>query len=219
MYVRGRISTGMESLLHCMPKYENDDFLLMHRKNDKGHWKTELRTARDFQPLEIMLAPLSSQLKETHLMQAAHAVVTLPKHGPGAHPQNSSLCLDGRLRNHVAPAGFLDQEEHRGNLYWIVSRTTNKEKANLDMDEATWQQHIKVTLPAPAKKRKIHNLDWEANDLPSFAIMVNKSTIKKNTQLLVFLPEKPKTTEKTKTTENGLEVFVDGHVRKYKAAA
>ena len=193
MFVRSRIGCGLESLLEVLPAFTEKDFVLVHRKNEKGLAKHELHTRRDFDPYEIIFAPVSSQIKDSHLMAAAHAVVTLPKHGCGAHPENLSVALDGRGRNMIASKGLVDSEEHKGSLYWIVTRTSNPKEANLDLENCSWQQEIKVNLPIPAiKKRKIDPVSWSSHELPSFPVMVNKKGIKKHTKLCVFLSEKAK---------------------------
>ena len=87
-------------------------------------WKSELWTNRDFEAFEILLAPFSSQLKESHLVATAHAIVGLPTPGPRAHPQNGSLALDGRTMTTIAAKGPIDEEEHSGALFWIVGRTS-----------------------------------------------------------------------------------------------
>ena len=153
MYLRGSIAVGLQALSEVMPKYSEKDFILVNRKNDKGLWKSELWTKRDFEPLEIQLAPISSQIKETHLMASAHAVVTIPKHGRGAHPENLSLATDGRSRNLIAKSGSLDKDDHAGSLFWVVTRTSETKEVNLELDNVTWSQNIKMSLPAP-KKRK-----------------------------------------------------------------
>ena len=192
MYLKGRISTGLQALSEVMPKYTEKDFVVVHRKNDKGLWKSELHTKRDFEAFEIMFAPFSSQVKDTHLMAAAHAVVSNPKHGRGAHPENLVLALDGRSRNLMASKGSLDKDEHAGSLYWVVTKTSNTKEVNLDLELATWEQHIKVNLPAPAKKRKMEVIDWEFSQLPSYPCLVNKKAIAKHTKLCVFLADKKK---------------------------
>jgi hypothetical protein len=189
MYVRGHIATGLQALSELMPKYSEKDFILVNRKTDKGLWKSELWTKRDFEPLEIQLAPFSSQLKETHLMASAHAVVTIPKHGRGAHPGNISLALDGRTRNLIAKSGSLDKDEHHGSLFWVVTRTSEPKEVNLDLDNVAWSQNIKVSLPAP-NKRKTKVLDWDSSELPSFPDLVNKRAVKKRAKLSVFLAKK-----------------------------
>ena len=191
MYLRGRISIVMEALSETMPKYSDKDFAVVHRRNEKGLWKSELHTKRDFEPLEIQLAPCSSQVKDSHLKAPAHAVVTIPKHGRGAHPENLSLAIDGRSRNIMATKGAIDAEEHVGSLYWVVTRTSNAKDVNLDQDNVTWEHSIKVNLPAP-KKRKTETVHWEPSELPSFPLLVNKKAIKKHTMLCVFLADKKK---------------------------
>ena len=84
-------------------------------------------------------------------MQGANAVVTLPKHGRGAHPQNASFALDGRSRAVMANKDMVDLEEHRGSLYWVVTRTADAKAVNLDVEMAQWTQSIQMTLPAPKK--------------------------------------------------------------------
>ena len=110
LWLRGIIATGLQALFEIMPKYSEKDFLLVSRKTDKGLWKSELRTKRDFKPLETQLAPFSSHLKDTHLVATAHAVVTIPRHGRGAHPTNGSLALDGRSRSLIARSGVVDKD-------------------------------------------------------------------------------------------------------------
>ena len=102
MHLKSRIGVTMEALAESLPSYNDKDFLVVHKKNNKGLWKDELWTQRDFDAFEIQLGPFSSQLKETHLMATAHAVVGTPKHGRGAHPENLSLALDGRGRTCIA---------------------------------------------------------------------------------------------------------------------
>ena len=63
------------------------------------------------------MAPVNSQLKDTNLMAAAHAVVALPKQGKGSHPDSTSLTLDGRGRTSMAQKGSIDHEEHRGSFF------------------------------------------------------------------------------------------------------
>ena len=181
MYLRGRIAVGLEAIYEALPIYGGEDFLLVHRKSDKGLWKDELWTLRDFEPLEIMFATFSLQLKDTHPMAAGHAVVTLPKHGRGAHPDNASLALDGRGRTLRAREGVLDSQKHEGYFYWLVDRCADEEEANMAYETATVEQQIKVNLPAP-KKRKTTKVEWETFELPSFPVMVNPAEILKQAQ-------------------------------------
>ena len=117
LWHRGSMATGRQALLEIMPKYSEKDFIMVSRKTDKGLWKSELWAKRDFEPLETQLAPFPSQIKDTHLMATAHAVVTIPKHGRGAHPTQGSLALDGRSRSMLARSGAADKDEHHGSLF------------------------------------------------------------------------------------------------------
>ena len=125
----------------------------------------------------IVLAPASSQIKDTHLMATAHAVVTLPMHRRGSHPENQTLALDGRSRSMMASKGSVDQEEHKGSLYWIVSRTSVAKDANLEYENCTFQQQIKVTLPASTKKKKTHVCEFRPAELPTIPLLVNMKAI------------------------------------------
>ena len=130
-------------------------------------------------------------------MANLHAVVTLPKHGRGSHPSNQSLALDGRNRHLLAAEGSLDGEEHRGSLFWVVTRTPDLKKANLDFENLTWEQTSKVGQPTEgSKKRKILQTDWTCGELPAFPTILNKKAVPKNTQLFVYLRDKAKEQKK-----------------------
>ena len=73
----------------------------------------------------------------------------------------------------------------------MVARTSKASEANMILENATFEQTLKVTLPAP-KKRKTTNLTWEREEMPSVPILVNKAQIKKDQQLITFLAEKKK---------------------------
>ena len=38
-HLKARIFTGLEALSEVLPKYSEDDFVVVHRKNPKGVWK------------------------------------------------------------------------------------------------------------------------------------------------------------------------------------
>ena len=114
MALKGRIYTSLQVMSEVLPRWTLKDFVVAHRRSDKGVWKGEVWTKRDFEAYEILLAPFSSQIKDTHLTAGSHAGVTLPLNGRGAHPQSLSLALDGRLRNLMAQEGAIDEKEHEG---------------------------------------------------------------------------------------------------------
>ena len=89
----------------------------------------------------------------------------------------------------MAEKGSLDSDEHQGSFYWMVSRTSNSSEANMSQENVTFEQQIKVSLPAP-KKRKVQSVHWDTSELPILPILVNKKAIKEHTKLLVFHAEK-----------------------------
>ena len=133
--LRGRIATPLQAFAEVLPRYGDKDSHLLARQNDKGIWRSEVWANRSFEPLEIMIGPWSSALKDSHLMASGHALVGLPKNGPGAHPDNQALALDGRGKTMMAPKGELDSEEHQGSLFWVVSRTSNAKYANVVLED------------------------------------------------------------------------------------
>ena len=185
---RARIHVGLEALRETLPVYTNTDVSIVNRKNDKGVWRSEVWTRRDFEAYQIMLAPYSSAIKETAILAPMHANVNLPKHGRGAHPENKSLALDGRSRNMIAPAGMVMQEQLTGSLFWALARSSEKKDANLEFEMVPWEFQTKVCLPGPgpAKKRKTQAHEWSEYELPQFPMIVNKKAVPKNTQLVVF---------------------------------
>ena len=149
---------------------------------------SELWTKRAFAEKEILFAPLSSQLKETHLMAIANAAVGLPKHGRGSHPEHQALALDGRSRSRIAVKDTIDGLEHRGNLFWIVGRTSKAKEANMVLESSSFEQKVTIVLP-DNKKRKLTS-EWGSSEMPTIPILMNKKAIEAHTRLMCFVPEK-----------------------------
>ena len=76
-------------------------------------------------------------------------------------------------------------------MCWVVGRTSQFEDVNLVLENITFEMQIKMPLPAP-KRRKTETCSWDSSMMPSVPILVNKTKINKNIQLLVFQPEKKK---------------------------
>ena len=186
-WLKSRIAVCLEALAEHLPKYSEKDLLVCHRQNDKGAWKCEVWTKRPFRPSELMLAPHTSQLKDTHLTAAANAVVGLPQHGRGKHPDGGSLALDGRGRACLAKAGLIDSNEHTGSLYWLVERSSSPAEANLVLESVCWDHRVDLKLPR--KKQKVSS-DWQSQDLPAIPLLVNRKVIKEHVRLVVYQPEK-----------------------------
>ena len=186
----------LEALQQILPTFTDKDLLVANRKSSwtsHGVWKTEVWTKREFGPRELVFAPMTTQLKETNITAAAHSLVRLPKHGPGAHAHNSSVSLDGRGRTVLAsrgPAG--GTEAKTGSFYWAIGRTSDPAEANLIYEEVPWEQNLALDMPklGAQKKRRRTEYDWPSNHLPVLAIMVNAKAVPKQTQLLVYQPKK-----------------------------
>ena len=74
-------------------------------------------------------------------------------------------------------------------MFWVVGRTSKAVNANLVMEIISFDTQIQMSLPAP-KKRKTETCSWDASMMPTMPILVNKTKINKNIQLLVFQPQK-----------------------------
>ena len=177
-------------MIESLPTFSDKDLQVVHRKTEKGVWKDELWTKRDFEAFEIMLGPYSSALKDTHLMAAADCQVTLPKVGPGAHPEKLRLAFDGRGRTSMAEVGMKDSNQHLGSLFWLVGRTSKASEANLALENSTFEAQVVVPLPVGPKRRKVSPAaQWASHGMPSVPVLVSKKAIKAQAQLLMYLPE------------------------------
>ena len=65
--------------------------MVLTSANSKGAWATDVWALKDFAAGEILFAPLSSQVKDSHISQQGNAVVTIPAHGHGSLPGSPSL--------------------------------------------------------------------------------------------------------------------------------
>ena len=117
------------------------------------------------------------------MTNVAHALVGVPQHGPGAHPEGGSIALDGRTRTSIAQAGLLDPVEHTGSLFWVVHRSSEIDEANMVIDQVLWEH--KVTLSMPFKKAKL-TVQWPQQDLPTIPVLLNPKAIKARQRLVVY---------------------------------
>ena len=183
-FVRARVGVLLETLADMVPTYTEKDLVVCHRQNASGAWKCELWTNRDFETHELVFAPLTSQLKETHLSFHNNCSIALPRHGPGAPRDNLQLALDGRGRASLASENLVDSSEHTGALFWLVQRVPRQEPANMSLDIVGWSHSVALFPPLPKKPK--HETKWDAADLPTLPIMINKQAIKAHTRLTVM---------------------------------
>ena len=151
-WLKSRIGICLEALASTLPKYTEKDLLVCHRRNNKGLWKDVVWTARPFGAEELVFAPLVDQIRTSHLTSTFCAAVGLPLRGPGAHPEGSSLALDGRMRQSCAAPGSVDTVKHVGLLFYLVDRTVDECEANMSLDTVTWEYAANISLPLKKKQ-------------------------------------------------------------------
>ena len=186
-WLKARIGVHLQALSESVPSYTASDLVVCHRQTSSktGVYKDELWTKRAFKPLELVLAPLVSQIKDTHLTNLFNVPIGLPKVGRGAHPESQALALDARGKTQVAKKGVIDDHEHHGNLFWLVQRTSEASLANMSLESVSAEHEL--TLHMPFKKKKV-DVHWSQQEMPTIPILVNKKAIKEHTQLFVYVP-------------------------------
>jgi hypothetical protein len=198
--LKGRIAVVLQALYEVLPNYTDKDLVVCNRQNEKGSWKTELWTARPFAAEELIFAPHSSQLKDSHLTDLKNAVVGIPKYGRGKHPQNQALALDGRGRACIAHEGSLDGNEYTGSLFWLVSRTSTMERANMSIENVDWEHSMKISLPLKSGKKRA--VEWASKDLPTIPVLMNAKKIEAHMRLAVFHDEEKEKKAKDKAKDD-----------------
>ena len=156
--------------------------MVCHRQNLKGAWKLEVWTNRDFAAFEILIGAFSTEIKDRMWTQSAAVIIGLPSHGASKHPDGKNIALDGRGRQVIAASQTIDEDEHRGSLFWTIQKTGDKaEEHNMSIEAITWDASLDLKLPN-CKKRKV---DMDSKDLPSLPVMTNPKNIKMHTRLVV----------------------------------
>ena len=190
-WLKSKVGLLLETLHEYLPTYSEKDLVVAHRKlEESGAFTTEVWTRRDFAANEILLAPFSSQLKDTHITKAANATLGIPKHGRGSCPGFENLALDGRTRSTMAKQGTIDNpDELTGSLFWLITRTSKGSEANLVKESIGGEIYTNLKLPSSIKKARKEQgkSDWPTHEVPTIPILVNKKPIKKHVLLAVFL--------------------------------
>ena len=114
--------------------------------------------------------------------------VNLPLHGPGAHPAQGFLPLEGRSHGAIAAKDLVEPRELQGSLYWLVLRSSDKDKVNMEYGSFSWV--VQTTLKFHWEKKGLFH-DVHGEDLPKVPLLVNKRTIEAHQRLACFY-EKPK---------------------------
>ena len=181
--LKGKVSMCLMHLYENLPKLTSKDLVVCHRQNEKGAWKTEVWTNRDFQAGELLLGAMSTDLKDRMWTYQASVVIGLPQQGPYRHPEGKHLALDGRNRQVLAAPKSIDDVEHRGGIFWAIPRTGVKtDKHNLTLETIHWDSSVNFKLPG-GKRRKV---EMASKDLPQLPVMTNPKKIKAQTPLLLY---------------------------------
>lgn len=192
-WLKSRLGVCLEQLCTSLPTYGAKDFYIANRQTEKGVWVSELWTARAFAAEEVLLGPLSSQIKDTHIHAQQHACISLPKHGRGSHPAQQELAICGRSRLQIAKPGSIDKDGHKGVLFFCVGRTSTLAEANMSLEEATFEMTCVVHLPVSKKKRTSEDGQWKSpssiwspSDLPGIPMLLNKKALPEKVRLMAF---------------------------------
>jgi hypothetical protein len=175
----------MAALLEALPQFGSEDLVVCHRTRAKGTPSLEVWTLRHFAAKELVLSPVTTEVKEGLWTRTSAVFLGVPQAGPGKHPEGKMLALDGRGRANLAAAGVGDSQERFGNLFWAVERSTDKGLSNLVIDQVPWS--LQVNLKIPGSKKRKADVAWPEEDLPKLPLMLNPEAIPKHTKLVVFI--------------------------------
>ena len=181
--LKGKVSMGLWNLYESLPKFTPNDLVVCHRQNIKGAWKTEVWTNRDFQPRELMIGAISTDLRDRMWSQSASVIIGIPQQGPSRHPEGKNMAIDGRNKHVLAASKSIDDAEHRGGIFWAIQRTGDiTQEHNLILENVTWEASVSFKLPG-GKKRKV-DMDWK--DLPQLPVIMNPKKINAHTPLVLY---------------------------------
>ena len=93
-----------------------------------------------------------------------------------------------------------NDKDHTASLYWLVKKVDKEDLANLEIDIASFTQEVLVHLPAFKKRKSCKGTTrpagpvsstWQAADMPTFPVLVNRKQIKPHTRLCMYqIPQK-----------------------------
>ena len=190
-YLKARTLVGLQTLAESLPEFGTSDLMVCHRTRAKGQPLSEVWTLRDFAARELLFAPITTELKEGLWTKTHSVMLAVPQQGAGKHPDGKNIGLDGRGRSLMSSEETIDEQEHSGNLFWVIRRSSEKPESNMSLEQASWSLDVSIKLPGGAKKRKAE-ASWPSDDLPSLPLMVNLKPIKKHTELVLHQTiEKP----------------------------
>ena len=178
-------AVGLHSMYQTLPTFSEKDFVLCHRQQmPKGTWHLEVWTSRAFTAGEILIGPMCTDIRDRMWSTHASVLIQLPLNGDSSHPEKKHMVLEGKGRQSIATPKLLDDEGHRGGLFWAITRQGDKTKEhNLTIETVTWEASMILKLPGGRKKSKV---EMDSKDLPILPVMMNKKPIPIHTKLVVY---------------------------------
>lgn len=172
----------MQAVLESLPSFGPADLAIIHRETLRGGWKTEVWTKRRFAPRELLVACVSSEIRERVWSKNTTVFVGLPEHGAGRHPEGKKVGVDGRHRTVMASAGTLEEHEKAGTLFGVIERSSEPDDCNLSLEQVQWSASCEVRL-AGGKKRKF-SAEFDSAGLPAIPLLANEKAIPEHTRLV-----------------------------------
>ena len=165
-----------------MPKFTDKDLGVLHRVNAHGAKRVEVWTLRAFKNGEIVLSPVTSEVKTRMHTHNASVRVQTPQ---GSVLENRLLALDGRGKTHLSHG---NPEQHEpvatGSLFWAMERTSKAEEANMTLYMANvYIPEIKVTIPGTAQHTAHLKKD---GGFPCVPVLKNTKALKMHTRLVAL---------------------------------
>ena len=198
--LKGKISMGLMTLYETLPKFTPKDLVVCHRQSTgNGFWNIEVWTHRDFKPRELIIGAISTDIRSRNWSPRAFALVGLPRQGPSRHPEGTALAIDGRGQGVLAASKTIDEEEHRGCIFWAIKRVYDPtQEHNLILNMVTWDASMSFQLPGGKKRKMEHHFE----DLPQLPVITNPKEIKARTPLVLYQDLRPSRSRARKRPSN-----------------
>ena len=181
-WVKGQTLMSMKFVHERMPVFTEKDLGVIHRFNATGAKRTEVWTLRAFKAGELMLAPVTPELKIRMYTHNASVHVDVPK---GSVPESRVLALDGRGKTHLTHGNPSQHEAiATGSLFWAMDRTSCAEHANMSLVMCTvYIPEVKVTIPGlPQHTTKLP----KDGGMPGVPVLKNLRPLKAHVRLIAM---------------------------------
>jgi hypothetical protein len=167
---KGMIKFVMDNIWHCTDDYGRDDFIIAKRGSEFELW-----TKRAFKPGEIVFMPETTEIKP-RFYTVNRSVIARNTCDPSSTDKRPFV-LDGRVRGNPS-----SDSKSKFGLFWVVQRAAKEEEkmANMHLQYVTCEINVTVNIGGASVPQK-----WEADELPSIAVMTNPHKVPANTRLLI----------------------------------